>query len=102
MMAMVDKDGTPVKERKPNAYAVFVKENFASVKAQSSTGTPHKDVMKHIAAKWAEKKKASQTPVARFNSAGGSIGGSIDKGGFASSSVAIDDMSDAISAIMIE
>jgi len=101
-MAMVDKDGTPVKERKPNAYAVFVKENFASVKAQSSTGTPHKDVMKHIAAKWAEKKKASQTPVARFNPAGGSIGGSIDKGGFASSSVAIDDMSDAISAIMIE
>ena len=37
--------------RPPSAYALFTKENFASVKASAPKGTPHAQIMKMLSAK---------------------------------------------------
>jgi len=42
--------------RPPSAYALFTKENFASVKASAPKGTPHAQIMKMLSAKWKEAK----------------------------------------------
>nr|CAG4650880.1 EOG090X0464 [Simocephalus serrulatus]SVE94165.1 EOG090X0464 [Simocephalus serrulatus] len=44
------------KARTPNAFALFVKENYASIKS-SRTDLPHAAVMKLLSAKFAESKK---------------------------------------------
>lgn len=50
-------DGTPAAVRAPSAYSRFVKEHFSATKARcGGAGTPHKDVMKALAAQWAAQK----------------------------------------------
>lgn len=48
----------PKTPRTPNAFALFVKENYAAVKA-SRSDMPHAAVMKVLSAKFAESKKQS-------------------------------------------
>eukprot|EP00466_Bigelowiella_natans_P004204 jgi/Bigna1/57311/fgenesh1_pm.9_\ len=50
-----NKDGTPYKPKKPNKFALFVKENINKVRRQNP-GTPHRDIMKLVAAKYRESK----------------------------------------------
>ena len=59
----VNRDGTPAKPRAATPFALFVKENFATVKA-ANPATPHKDVMKLLSSAWKERKAATPAPPA--------------------------------------
>lgn len=41
-------DGTPAKARAPNAFAKFVREEFAGVKAAHPAGAPHSIAVIHF------------------------------------------------------
>lgn len=41
-------DGTPVKARAPNAFAEFVREEFAGIKAAHPAGAPHRSAVVHF------------------------------------------------------
>jgi hypothetical protein len=52
---MTLKAKTPRTPRTPNAFALFVKDNYAAIKS-SRTDLPHAAVMKLLSAKFAESK----------------------------------------------
>jgi len=52
----VDRNGTPMKARRPNSFALFVKEHFSRVRKEMPCAS-HGEVMKRIAATWAEQKR---------------------------------------------
>jgi hypothetical protein len=51
-------DGTPAKERVASGFALYVKSTYSTTKAQNPT-TPHRDIMKVIAANYQSTKKAT-------------------------------------------
>lgn len=56
----VDRNGTPQRARRPNAYAMFVKKHFRTIRGQHPNA-PHSVVMKRLAQKWrVEKAKSLQ------------------------------------------
>jgi hypothetical protein len=55
-------DSTPVKPRSAAAsqFTGFVKENYAEARRQLPAGTPQKDVMRHLSARYQEQKRTQQ------------------------------------------
>lgn len=51
-------DGTPAKQRPPNAYSLFVKAHYASVVKAAPARTPQRVVMQALAKKWVAHKQA--------------------------------------------
>jgi predicted SprT family Zn-dependent metalloprotease len=51
LVGAFNKDGTPMKQRKPNKFALFVKQEFAAVKA-ANPNVKHQAIMQLISAKY--------------------------------------------------
>ncbi|KAK3273974.1 hypothetical protein CYMTET_17820 [Cymbomonas tetramitiformis] len=47
-------DGTPAAVRKASAFSLFVKDKFGEIKSSLGPGTPHKEVMMAVSARWKE------------------------------------------------
>lgn len=71
-------DGSPAKQRVPNAFAAFVRENAADIKRALPAGTPHKEVMARVAGMYKEAKGAKQA--ASQAAAGGGAAAPAGKG----------------------
>ncbi|XP_071479503.1 uncharacterized protein [Diadema antillarum] len=56
----LNKDGTPAKARGPNPFAMFVKQNYASVK-KTHSATNHADVMRLLSQEFADKAKIAKS-----------------------------------------
>lgn len=52
-------DGTPAKSRSATGFALYVKEAYGAAKVEHPN-TPHRELMKIIAATWSEKKATQQ------------------------------------------
>ena len=60
-------DGTPAKKREAGGFAMFVKDNYASVKA-SNPGVENAGIMKLISAKWAaQRDRMPLSPVQNYD-----------------------------------
>ena len=56
-LGAIDRNGTPMRKRKPNQYAIFVKENFKQVRSRL-VGVSHGEVMKEISRMWKERSRS--------------------------------------------
>ncbi|XP_002738048.1 uncharacterized protein LOC100370422 [Saccoglossus kowalevskii] len=58
LLPQLKKDGTPAKTKTPNKFAIFVKDNYSTVKSKDKT-MKHADIMKVLSAEFASKAKIS-------------------------------------------